>query len=175
MRQTSIHAHERTCSAACGLTQSPIALTGSMVRSGLASQRLHSSKRLLVTRSPWSAGLATIDVLEHAPVHQHIERLARGLRQRLSEISEENGFEAQTTGVGSLFAIQTTRNQPLKDAKCQALANHDLSRKIFSYMLQNNILMLLPDVLHGAISYSDTADDINRLASVIERCVKRNS
>jgi glutamate-1-semialdehyde 2,1-aminomutase len=122
-----------------------------------------------------AAGLTTIDILEHTPVYRHIERLARGLRQRLSRVFEENGFEAQTTGIGSLFAIHTTRKQPLKDAKCQALANHHLSRKIFSYMLQNNILMLLPDTLHGAISYSHTADDINRLVSVIERCVKRNS
>jgi glutamate-1-semialdehyde 2,1-aminomutase len=121
-----------------------------------------------------AAGLATMDVLEHFPVYQHIGGLAHRLRERLNRIFEENDFEAQTTGVGSLFAIHTTSTQPLKDAKCQALANHDLSRKIFSYMLQNNIFMLLPDILHGAISYAHTDDDIGRLASVIARYVKEN-
>jgi glutamate-1-semialdehyde 2,1-aminomutase len=121
-----------------------------------------------------AAGSTTIDVLEHAPVYQRIERLGRRLRARVSRIFEENSFEAQTTGIGSLFAIHTTRKQPLEDAKCQVLANHDMSRRIFSYMLQNNIIMLLPDILHGAISYAHTDDDIDRLVAVIERFVKRN-
>jgi glutamate-1-semialdehyde 2,1-aminomutase len=121
-----------------------------------------------------AAGLATIDVLEHAPVYQHIEKLTQRLMKQLNRIFDENDFEAQTTGIGSLFAIHTTRTRPLKDAQCQALANHELSRNIFNYMLQNNILMLLPDILHGAISYAHTGDDIDQLVSVTEQYVKRS-
>lgn len=119
-----------------------------------------------------TAGLATIDVLEHSPVYRHIDTLGSEVRERLNTIFEKNGFEAQTTGMGSLLAIHTTRKEPLKDANCYAVANRDLSREMFSYMLENGILMLLPDMLHGAISYSHTDDDIEHLISTIERYVK---
>ena len=119
-----------------------------------------------------TAGLATIDVLEQSPVYQQIDALGNKVRERLNVIFEENEFEAQTTGIGSLFCIHTTRTKPLKDAKCQAITNHDLSKKMFSNLLENGILMLAPEMLHGAISYSHTNDDINRLISIIERYVK---
>jgi glutamate-1-semialdehyde 2,1-aminomutase len=119
-----------------------------------------------------TAGLATIDVLEQSPVYKHIDALGSKVRERLNAIFDENEFEAQTTGIGSLFCIHTTRTKPLKDAKCQAITNHDLSKKMFSNLLENGILMLAPEMLHGAISYSHTDDDINRLISVIERYVK---
>jgi glutamate-1-semialdehyde 2,1-aminomutase len=119
-----------------------------------------------------TAGQATMDILEHAPVYKYIDALGRELRKRLNRMFEENDFDAQTTGIGSLFAIHTTRKQPLKDANCYAMANRELSRKMFSYMLENGIFMLLPDILHGALSYSHTDDDIERLISTIEWYVK---
>ena len=63
-----------------------------------------------------TAGLATIDVLEQSPVYTHIDTLGNKVRERLNTIFEENEFEAQTTGIGSLFCIHTTRTKPLKDA-----------------------------------------------------------
>jgi len=52
------------------------------------------------------------------------------------------------------------------------MANRELSRKMFSYLLENGIFMLLPDILHGALSYSHTDDDIEKLIFTIERYVK---
>jgi glutamate-1-semialdehyde 2,1-aminomutase len=120
-----------------------------------------------------TAGLSTINVLEHSPVHKHIDALGSLARERLNAIFEETGFKAQTTGIGSLLAIHTTR-KPIIDANCYTLANVDLSRKMFSYLLKNGIFMLLPEMLHGAISFSHTEDDIERLVSTIERYVKEN-
>jgi glutamate-1-semialdehyde 2,1-aminomutase len=119
-----------------------------------------------------TAGLATMYVLERAPVYELIDGLGSKLREGLNTIFEENGFEAQTTGIGSLLAIHTTQKGPLEDANCYAVADRDLSRKMFSYLLENGILMLLPDMLHGAISYSHSDDDVERLVSTIERYVK---
>jgi glutamate-1-semialdehyde 2,1-aminomutase len=120
-----------------------------------------------------TAGLATIDVLEHSPVYKHVDRLGSHVRERLNMVFEENDFEAQTTGIGSLLAIHTTLKKPLKDANCYAVANHNLSRKIFSKLLENGIFMLRPDILHGALSYAHTDDDIERLVSTIEQFVKQ--
>ena len=119
-----------------------------------------------------TAGLATIDVLEHSRVYEHIDRLGSRVRERLNMVFEENDFEAQSTGIGSLLAIHTTLKKPLKDASCYAFANHNISKRIFSFLLENGIFMLRPDNLHGALSYAHTDDDIDRLVSTIERFVK---
>jgi glutamate-1-semialdehyde 2,1-aminomutase len=120
-----------------------------------------------------AAGLATIGVLEHSPVYEHIDRLGNHVRERLNTVFEQNGFEAQTTGLGSLLAIHTTLNKPLKDANCCSLANHNVSRQMFSCLLENGIFMLRPDILHGALSYAHTDDHIERLVSTIQQFVKR--
>ncbi len=119
-----------------------------------------------------TAGLATINLLEQSTVYKHIDALGRMVRERLNDVFEKNRFQAQTTGIGSLFAIHTTLNKPLKDANCLRLTNHDRSREMFSYLLQNGIFMLLPEILHGSISNSHNDADIERLVSTIEKFVK---
>jgi len=119
-----------------------------------------------------AAGLATINVLEHAPVYQHVDKLGERLRNELDAAFEETKFPAQTTGIGSVLAIHTTDKKPLRDANCQTLADQELSRDMFSHLLENGILMLLPETLHCAISYSHSESDIEQLVSTIERYVK---
>jgi glutamate-1-semialdehyde 2,1-aminomutase len=119
-----------------------------------------------------AAGLATIDVLENTPVYAHIDKLGEQVRTRLGEIFERERFPAQTTGIGSLFAIHMTDKKPLRDANCHIMEDHDRSRKMFSFFLDNGILMLLPETLHGAISHSHSESDIEQLVNVIERYVK---
>jgi glutamate-1-semialdehyde 2,1-aminomutase len=121
-----------------------------------------------------AAGLTTIDVLEHSPVYDLIDKLGKKARDGLNAIFEENEFLAQATGVGSLLAIHTTDKKPLRDANCYAISDHEQSKRIFSCMLENGILMVLPETLHGAISYSHTEGDIQHLISTIERYVKDN-
>lgn len=70
-----------------------------------------------------AAGLATINVLEHAPVYQHVDKLGRRLRSELDDVFEKTKFSAQTTGIGSVLAIHTTDKKPLRDANCQTMAD----------------------------------------------------
>jgi len=119
-----------------------------------------------------AAGLATIDVVEHAPVYEHVEKLGKKARDALNDIFAENEFPAQATGVGSLVAIHMTDKKPLKDASTYVLSDHEGSRKMFSHLLDKEILMLLPEMLHGAISYAHTENDIDTLTSAIAQYVK---
>ncbi len=50
-----------------------------------------------------AAALATIEILEREPVHQHVFRLGERLRQGLREIHERLGLQATTAGFGSVF------------------------------------------------------------------------
>jgi glutamate-1-semialdehyde 2,1-aminomutase len=122
-----------------------------------------------------AAGLATIDVLEHFPVYDHIDKLGKQTRERLNSTFEGLHFPAQATGLGSLFSIHLTDKKPIRDASCLTLSDRIQSRKMFNYLLENGILILQPDVLHGAISYAHTESDVSYLTSTRERYVKNNN
>jgi glutamate-1-semialdehyde 2,1-aminomutase len=119
-----------------------------------------------------SAGLATIEVLETTPVYEFVDKLGEKARSKLSEIFKENGFPAQTTGIGSLFAMHFTTKTPIKDARILAESDHEKSRKLFSHLLDDGILMLAPERLHGAFSYAHSESDIARLTATVEQFAK---
>ena len=119
-----------------------------------------------------AAGLATINILEHSPVYEHVDRLGSEARDSLNSIFEQNAFPAQATGIGSLTAIHTAGKNPIKDARSYAECDHELSMKLFRHLLENGILMLIPEMLHAAISYAHTDDDIRDLTSTVEKFVK---
>jgi glutamate-1-semialdehyde 2,1-aminomutase len=122
-----------------------------------------------------AAGLATIDVLEYSPVYEHVNKLGEKARESLNRTFKENAFPAQTTGIGSIFAIHITSKTPIKDRRAYADSDHEKSRKLFNYMLENEILLLIPEMLHGAISYTHTEADIEYLTTIVERFVKTNA
>jgi hypothetical protein len=43
---------------------------------------------------------------------------------------------------------------------------------MFTFLLDNHILLLVPELLHGAISYSHSESDIDALISRVEEYVK---
>jgi len=122
-----------------------------------------------------AAGLATIDVLEHTPVYEHIDKLGEKTRASLNRVFEENEFPAQVTGMRSVFSIHTTDKGPIKDAKCFANCDHERSKKLFSHMLDDGIVLLVPERLHGSISYAHADSDIDNLIASVERFVKGSS
>jgi len=118
-----------------------------------------------------SAGLATIDVLEHSPVYDNVGTLGEKARSELRTVFERTGFPAQITGIGSMFAIHMTDKQPITDVGIFMFSDHEQSRKMFNHLLENRILMLMPETLHGAVSYAHTDSDIVRMVSAIEQFV----
>ena len=122
-----------------------------------------------------AAGLATIKVLEQSPVYEHIDRLGQQTRDALNTLFEQHAFPARATGVCSLFAIHLIGKAPIQDAKSFANSDHELSRKLFGHLLDNEILMVVPDMLHGAISYAHSDANIRDLATAVEKFVKGNN
>jgi len=121
-----------------------------------------------------AAGLATINVLEHTPVYEHVDRLGENVRATLNNVFDSYAFPAQAIGIGSLLGIHTTAKKPVRDVRSSAESDHKTSRDIFEYLLENGILMLIPEMLHGATSYAHTDADIDHLTSTIEHFVKQN-
>ena len=120
-----------------------------------------------------SAGLATINVLEHSPVYEYIDKLGSQARAGLDRIFQANRFPAQTTGIGSVFSIHMTGATPIKDMRTAA-GRRDLSGKLFQHFLDEGILMLTPERLHACVSNAHTPADIDTLTASVERFVKTN-
>lgn len=119
-----------------------------------------------------TAGLATIEVLETMPVYNYVDKLGNRVRDCLTRTFQKNDFPAQVTGIGSLFAIHTTK-RPVNDAGVPS--DHAESKNIFSYLLENGIVVVTTESVHGAISYAHEDADIDYLASTVEKYVKAKS
>jgi len=122
-----------------------------------------------------SAGIATIDVLEHTPVYDHVDKLGEKVRSNLTQVFALNKFPAQTTGVGSIFGIHMTAEKPIKDARVLASSDHEKSKKLFAQLLDDGIFILVPERMHAAISYAHSETDIENLTRSVERFVQANS
>jgi glutamate-1-semialdehyde 2,1-aminomutase len=122
-----------------------------------------------------AAGLATINVLEHSPVYEHIDRLGRQTRTALNTLFEEYAFPAQATGIGSLFAIHFVGKEQIRDLKSVTVSDPRLSKRLFKHFLESGILMIVPEMLHGGISYAHSDADIRDLTNTIAQFVKNNT
>jgi len=118
------------------------------------------------------AGEATVQALAAEPVYDKIDRLGDIARTRLSEAFDRVGFDARVTGVGSLFAIHFTKQKNVRDIRHFSEAHKEQSKRLFTFLLNNGILMLLPDHLHAAISYSHSEEDIDTLVTRVEEYLK---
>lgn len=122
-----------------------------------------------------AAGLATISVLEKEPVYDRIGRLGEIARQGMNRVFEDTGFEAQAVGVGSLLAIPHTRRKPLRDLAGFANYNHARSKEMFKHLLEKGILILIPEMMHGAVSYAHNEVDIKELIAAVTEYAKADS
>lgn len=118
------------------------------------------------------AGEATVKTLQDEPVYDKIDRLGETARTRLSEIFDRFGLNARVTGIGSLFSIHFTKQRNVRDIRDFSEAHREQSKRIFRFLLDNRILMLTPELLHGAISYSHSEIDIDALVSRVEEYVR---
>ena len=121
-----------------------------------------------------AAGLATINVLEKTPVYEHVNRLGEKAREKLNKVFIENSFSGQATGIGSLFGIHTTAKKPIRDVRSYAESDHEKSRELFENFLEAGILMIVPEMLHGCVSFAHVDDDIDHLTSSVEKFVKHH-
>lgn len=65
-----------------------------------------------------------------------------------------------------------TNKKPLKDISGLVHYDHAQYKRMFNFLLENGIIILLPEILHGGISYAHTEKDIKHLTDTVEEYVK---
>lgn len=118
------------------------------------------------------AGQETIRTLSSEPVYDKIGRLGERTRTRISEIFDRSGVDARVTGIGSLFAIHFTKQKTVRDIRHFSQGHREQSKRLFTFLLNNGILVMSPDLLHAAISYSHSENEIDNLISRVEQYVR---
>jgi glutamate-1-semialdehyde 2,1-aminomutase len=117
-----------------------------------------------------AAALATLDVMEQEPVHEHIYALGQRMRAGLEEIVVRAGVSAQVTGHGSLFALGFF-DGPVRDHRDVARNDTDLFLAYRGELVARGVFEIPENVGRSHISYSHTAGDIDFSLEVAEQAL----
>jgi glutamate-1-semialdehyde 2,1-aminomutase len=119
-----------------------------------------------------AAALATIEVLEQEPVHQHIFRLGERLRKGLREIHQRVGVCATVAGFGSVFLTYFQAEGRVESYS--DLLRNDAGRFI-EYrrrLIERGIFELPLNLKRNHLNYSHTEADVDRTLEACEDVLK---
>ncbi|HKS97665.1 MAG TPA: aspartate aminotransferase family protein [Terriglobia bacterium] len=118
-----------------------------------------------------AAALATLEMLEREPVHQHVFRLGERLRQGLREIHARLGVPATVAGFGSVFLTYFQEGPIVSYAD---LLRND-SQRFVDYrrrLIERGILKMPLNLKRNHVSYSHTDAHVDRTLEVCEDVLK---
>ena len=118
-----------------------------------------------------AAALATIEILEREPVHQHIFRLGERLRAGLREIHQRRGIRATVAGFGSVFLTYFMEG-PIESYS--DLLRNDQAR-FLEYrrgLFECGIFKLPVNLKRNHISYAHTDTHIDRTLQACDDVLK---
>ncbi len=118
-----------------------------------------------------TAGLATIEVLEREPVHEHIFALGERMRQGLEEMTKRVGVPATALGFGSLFVLCFMEG-PVTSYE-DVLRNDDgLLLRYRRELVRRGVFEMPESVGRSHISFAHTEEDVDRSLEVAEEALK---
>ncbi len=118
-----------------------------------------------------AAALATIELLETEPVHEHIFRLGEMMRQGLGEIHRRLGLSATVAGFGSIF-LTCFMEGPIESYA--DLLRNDAAR-FLAYrrrLIERGVLKVPLNLKRCHLSYSHTQSDVERTLEIAEDVLK---
>jgi glutamate-1-semialdehyde 2,1-aminomutase len=119
-----------------------------------------------------AAALATIEILEREPVHQHVFRLGERLRQGLAEIHRRLGVQATVAGFGSVFLTYFMEG-PIESYA--DLLRNDAGRFV-EYrrgLIDCGIFKMPLNLKRNHVSYAHTDEHVDRTLEACEDVLKK--
>lgn len=118
-----------------------------------------------------SAAIATIELMENEPVHEHIFRLGEKMRTGIREIHNRLGIEAIVAGFGSVWTTYFMNFEPQHYADLR-YNDGDFYVKYRRKLIENGIYKMPMNIKRNHISYSHTDTDVDRTLEVIEAVLR---
>ena len=118
-----------------------------------------------------AAALATIEMLEREPVHQHLFRLGERLRQGLEKIHSRLGVKATVAGYGSIF-LTYFMEEPIESYS--DLLRNDAARFV-EYrrrLIERGIFKMPINLKRNHVSYAHSDAQVDRTLEACEDVLK---
>jgi glutamate-1-semialdehyde 2,1-aminomutase len=118
-----------------------------------------------------AAALATIEVLEGEPVHEHLFALGERMRAGLREISRELGIQTVVSGYGSLY-VMLFMEGPLRSYDDVIRNDHEFFVAYRKELVRRGILEMPENIGRNHIMYSHTEADVDRALEVSREALR---
>jgi glutamate-1-semialdehyde 2,1-aminomutase len=118
-----------------------------------------------------AAALATIDIMETEPVHEHIFRLGDRMRSGLSDIVDRLSVRAQVAGYGSVFTLYFF-DAPYRTYEDLLQNPADLYVDYRKGMIRRGVWEIPMNLKRNVITYSHTDADIDATLEAAEDTLK---
>lgn len=118
-----------------------------------------------------AASIATIEMMENEPVHEHIFRLGDKMRSGIRDILERLGVEAVVTGYGSVWTTYFMDFLPKNYTDLQH-NNADLYVSYRRKLLEKGIFKMPMNLKRNHISYSHTDKEVDLTLEAIESVLR---
>ncbi|WP_308636455.1 aspartate aminotransferase family protein [Paenibacillus silvisoli] len=118
-----------------------------------------------------AASIATIEMMENEPVHEHVFRLGDRIRGGLREILERLGIEAYVAGFGSVWTTYFMGFEPKHYGDLQ----HNDAEFYVAYrkkLIERGIFKMPMNIKRNSIGYSHTDKDIDDTLEAMEAVLK---
>jgi glutamate-1-semialdehyde 2,1-aminomutase len=119
-----------------------------------------------------AASLATIEILERPESYQHLFRLGDRMREGMSGLTAQYGFEAMTTGFGSVF-VTYFMSGPIDSYNDLLRNNVDSFVRFRRGMIERGIYMLPVDLKRNHVSLAHTDADIDLTLEAAEDVLRK--
>jgi glutamate-1-semialdehyde 2,1-aminomutase len=117
-----------------------------------------------------TAALATLKILEDGQLINELNNVGGKIREKLEEIFEAYGVDAQITGAGSLFNTHFTKRE-VKDARAASKADKKKQVDYHLSLIANGVFFLPTHT--GALSTAHSETDIEKLLLETENYAKQ--
>ncbi|MGV1049653.1 MAG: aspartate aminotransferase family protein [Solirubrobacterales bacterium] len=118
-----------------------------------------------------AAALATVEVLETEPVHEHIYALGERMREGLRRISAELGVQTIVSGYGSLYVMLFMAG-PLDSYDDVVRNDHDFFVAYRKELVRRGVFEMPENIGRNHIMYSHTEEDVDRTLEVSREALK---
>jgi glutamate-1-semialdehyde 2,1-aminomutase len=112
-----------------------------------------------------AAALATIEVLEREPVHEHVFALGERMRAGLTEISKELGVQTVVSGFGSLY-VMLFMEGPLRSYEDVVRNDRELFVAYRKELVRRGVLEMPENIGRNHITYAHTEQDVDRTLEI---------
>jgi glutamate-1-semialdehyde 2,1-aminomutase len=119
-----------------------------------------------------AAALATLEVLEREPVHEHIFRLGDKMRAGLQEIVDRLDLIGTVTGFGSVYTLYFM-DGPIDNYTDLMRNNGEAYITYRRHLLERGVFELPMNLKRNHISYSHTDADIERTLEAAEASLRQ--